>query len=99
MMHRAAVRAQPPLLFNLSRSSAAKHPKPPQTISTALNVAAADVLQLNLNAESKETRARRKCPTLGSPTHHGPAQRCEAEAGQGDAMTDEERWMSRGSTT
>ncbi|CAJ1077323.1 Hypothetical predicted protein [Xyrichtys novacula] len=33
--------------------------------STALNVAAADLQQLDLNAESKETRVRRKCPKAG----------------------------------
>lgn len=42
--------------------------------STTLNVAAADVLQLHLNADWKETRAHRKCPTTGSPSRRGPAQ-------------------------
>lgn len=42
---------------------------------TALKVAAADVLQLHLNAEWKETRPHRKCPTTGSPSRRGPAQR------------------------
>lgn len=58
---------------------------------TVLNVAAADVLQLNLNAESKETQPRRKCPTVGSPSRRGPAQWCGAEAGHDNAMMEEER--------
>lgn len=41
--------------------------------SAVMNLAA-DVLQLNLNAESKETGARRKCPEAGSPSRIGPAQ-------------------------
>lgn len=97
MMHRAAVREKPPLLFSCSHKTSLTSGGPALISvafvskiraacfasatgglffchSTALNVAAADVLQLNLNAESKETRARRKCPTPGSPTHRGPAQ-------------------------
>lgn len=41
--------------------------------SAVMNLAA-DVLQLNLNAEAKETGARRKCPEAGSPSWIGPAQ-------------------------
>lgn len=54
--------------------------------STAMNVAAADVLQLNLNAESKETRAAGSAQRLAVRRSVAPPSDAGAEAELEDAM-------------